>query len=394
MEEEMKKTIIITAVLSITILAGCYNTLTNKQNGENSPRGSGNEAYAALPTEKTNIKGINPFTFKEDNYQEQNIYEADGGKILVKSDKLYLFDVQDQKVVAEAPLKSFDLHEEYYVTEEGYCVVGTEFTESQRITKACYYNKNLDIVQEFNLNEVLGEPYIPVQRIAVAKTGKKIAYATSKELFIYDLDKKEKLILLNLGSENTEANKGLTILSVIAFFDKDTKLAFIGTGFEEKGENEQTTVGTISADGSVIVNEKADLLRLRHMEVTDDYIIFSENTYPTNTGEPAGKVIIIDNATGQILRHTLQDKNEGSNVFLSEKGKYFMTYLQNGDKELIYRIYDTKTGKLMKEMKQEFEGKTDEKYMKIYIQIFDDINEFIAVSAFYNSEPMVTINEF
>jgi uncharacterized membrane protein YgaE (UPF0421/DUF939 family) len=90
----------------------------------------------------------------------------------------------------------------------------------------------------------------------------------------------------------------------------------------------------------------------------------------------------------------LQDKNEGSNVFLSEKGKYFMTYVQNGDKELIYRIYDTKTGKLVKEMKQEFEGKTDENYMKTYIQIFDDINEFIAVSAFYNSEPMVTISEF
>lgn len=390
----MKKTILITAILSITILAGCYNAIVNKPSGENSPVIPGSDMYVALSTEEANIKGINPFTFKEDNYQEQNIYEAGGGKILVKSDKLYLFDVQGQKVAAEAPLKSFDIPEEYYVTEEGYCVVGAEPTESQRITKVWFYNKNLDIVQEFNLNEVLGEPNIHVQHIAVAKTGKKIAYATSKGLFLYDLDKKAKQTLLNLGSESTEANKGLAILSDIAFFDKDTKLAFIGFNYEEKGKEKQTIVGTISADGFVIVNEKAELPRLRHMEVTDDYIAFSENTYPINTGEPAGKVIIIDNAAGQILRHTLQDKNEGSNVFLSEKGKNFMTYVQNGDKEVIYRIYDTKTGKLVRETKQEFDGKTDEKYMKTYIEIFDDTNTFIAVSTFYNSEPVVTISEW
>lgn len=392
----MKKTILITVLLSIAILAGCSNDLANELSEENGHGGSDNQPYADLPVEEANFKGINPFTFKEDNYQEQNIYGAGKGKILIKSDKLYLFDVQDQKLVAETPLKSFKFPERYYITEDGYCVVGIEFTESKRIAKAYFYNKNLDIVQELNLNEVLGESrlHIPVGCIAVTKSGKKIAYATSTGLFLYDLTKETKETLLNYSLENMDINKGLIFLKDIAFFDNDTKLAFIGTSFEEKGENGQTTFGTISADDSGIVNEKADLPNLKHMAVSDDYLAFSEDDYVFGDGKPTGKVIMIDSTTQQILRHTLHDRDEGSNVFLSEKGKYFMSYLQNDNKKITFRIYDSKTGKLIREMKQEFAGKTDEKYMKTYIEIFDDINKFIAVSTFYNSEPVVTINEF
>ncbi|MSU03287.1 hypothetical protein [Tissierella pigra] len=388
----MKKAIVITVILSIAILAGCYNTLTNEQKDENSPGGSYNQAYVAPSTERINFEGANPF--EGINARRGNfIFEAGEGKILVKSDKLYLFDVKGQKVVAEGPLKDFNPPERYFTTEEGYCVVGNEHTESQKITKACYYNENLDIVQEVNLNEVLGES---PKFIAVDKTGKKIAFATDTGLFLYDLVKGTKQTLLNLGLENTEANNGLTYLSDLAFFDKDTKIAFIGSCYEKIGGNskKQPTFGTISVDGTEMVNEKAELPRLRNMEATDYYVAFSEDAYPINTGEPVGKVIIIDNATGQIHRHTLQNKHESQNVFLLGKGKYFITCLQNDDKEVIYRIYDSKTGKLFKETKQEFDGKTDEKYIKTYVQTFDDTNTFIAVSAFYNSEPVVTIHEF
>lgn len=384
----MKKIVFIAVILSVIILTGCFNDLANGPLEENRPDELYNKPYADLSVEEADFQKVNPF--EGINSREKSIYGAGEGKILIRSDKLYLFDVKDQTIVAEAPLKRLELPT-YYTTKSGYWIVGTEVMEDQRITKAYFYNENLDIIQEFNLTEILG----PSPRtIAISQSGKKIAYATNNGLFLYDLTEETKQSLFNLGLENIEVNEGLVSFRDITFFDNDTKLAFMGTSFEENDMNGQTTFGIISIDGSVVFNEKALLPRLQHMGVSDDYLAFSEGLYPFGTGAPVGEVIMIDNATQQIIRHTLMDKDEGSNIFLSEKGKYFMTYLQKGSSEIIYKIYDSKTGDLIQEMEQKFFGEAAENYMRTYIEIFDDSHTFIAVSTFYEAEPVVAIHEF
>lgn len=406
----MKRAFFIAGLLSLIILSACsdssakeqtkkgnwqqndtvenFNTHADKSEEKHTDE-LDSKTSTDLYIEKDDSLDISPF--KGINNREKCIYKAGQGKILIKSDKLYLFDIQEKKVIAKTQLKSFIYPETYFVTDDGYCLVGTNETENQKITTAYFYNKNLDLIKELNLTELIGKP---LRSVAVSKSGNKIAYSTDKELSIYNLTEKTKQTVLNLGAENIKKNKGLISLWDIKFFDNDTKIAFMGSSTEENDRDEQTTFGIIHTDGSEVINEKTDLPQLQHMAVSDDYLAFSEGIYPFGTGVPAGKVLIMDNAKEKFVKYSLTDKNESSSVFLSEKGKYFMTCLHKDTNKIIFRIYDSKTGNLIREMKQNLADEIAGNYIKTYIEAFDDSNTFIAVSTFHGSDPVVTIHKF
>ncbi len=337
-----------------------------------------NSQYGTI--DNTDIQGSNPFVGI--NNREKSIFGAGDGKIFVKSDKLYIFDVYNQKIVAETPLNGFVPPESYSVTENGYCVTGSEIRDSQRYLKAVYYDKELNLIQQLDLNELTSKA---PRMAAITKSGQKIAYATEQEIVLYDLNTGTMQSLLNLSAEN------IATLIDIKFFDNDNKLAFMGTNFAENGID-QPVFGYVPVTGSGTVTEKAGLPQLQNMAVSDDCVAFSEGIYPVGTGEPVGQVIIIDSSTGQIRRHNLLEKSEGSNIFLSDKGNYFMSCQNKGGK-IIFRVYDSKTGEMIQEMSQDI-GASSEQYVKTQIAIFDDSRTFIALSAFNNTDPVMAIDKF
>ncbi|SNS92693.1 Uncharacterized conserved protein, FlaG/YvyC family [Anaerovirgula multivorans] len=377
----MKKIFLIVAIIIMAIFTGCSNTISNASSEDEMTGRLGNNSVEESVMNET----------KPVNEDRSSIYEWGDGKILIKLDKLYLLDIKTQKILSEEPLKGLNYIEWYYTTNDGYCLIDTYIIENDGIIddiiyNAYFYNKDLEQIKEMNLNELLDSD--DILAIAISKSGNKIAYTTFDGLFVYDMLKQTKQSILNLNSENFEINKGFNVITNIAFFNQDKKIAFIGY-------NDKTTFGTINIDGSELVDHKATLPRLEHMDVSDTYLSFSEGLYPRGHGVPAGEVILINNATNQMLKHTLQDKNEGSNVFLSEEGKYFATSIQKGSNEIIIRIYDSQTGELIREIKRDFAGKPVEKYRRTYIKLFDSINTFIAVSTFFDGhEPMVVIDEF
>lgn len=316
------------------------------------------------------------------------IYDGGDGTILVISDKLYRLDIKNQTVLAETSLLTFDNSETYHVTNDGYCAIGSK----QNKIVCVMLDKNLKQTGEMNLTDLFEIDSTPC--IAVSKTGKVFAYATQYGLFTYDTVEKTKFTVMDFDTKNAEKNKNLVAFTNLAFTNEDKSLAFIGGVIIQGNTNSETTFGMVNTDGPGLINNKSTVPQLECIGASNSYVAFSEGIYVSRTAKSSGEVSILESATQSLSKYSLVDKNESQHLFLSDEGKHFVTSVQNGSKELIYRVYDSETGKLLKEFTQSFIGKAGEQAMKTSICISDSTQKFIVVTVFGKDAPMVGIYEF
>lgn len=323
------------------------------------------------------------------------IYYGGENKMIIDSNNLYLIEGISQEKLAQVQAIKFDLKASYYVIENGYCGIGGIINNKDIIYKAFFYDGELNLLEELNLTEVLGLNTI-APAMAIAHSGEKIAFFEKNGLFLYNRITKTKELVLEINQNTLEKNKGLIYISDLVFTNDDKSIVYIGQSLEHMVDNEesQLSIGIVDVDGNNLLNYRVPYTRINNIGVSDTFVTFSESLYPFGTGESTGKVILIEEKSKEIIEHVLLDKRESQNLFLSDEGKYFATSIENKPQSLIVRIYETKTGQLIKEFEQKFSEPLAKNFRKAEIKIFDEVKSCVVFSLFYGENPLIHSFDF
>ncbi|MCG7437668.1 transcriptional regulator [Lysinibacillus fusiformis] len=309
----------------------------------------------------------------------KNIYYADGNKILILADKLYLYDLGAREVIAEAPKLLFN-RENYWVIENGYAVVGETLISRNDKVRAVkgvrnynciFYDHNLNKVAEFDFNKLVGDNAIglDMENISFSSDGTKVLYALTDGLYQYDFVKNKKSTIVNLKSNDYSERFGIVAFEQIDFTNYDKNIAFKAQSFDIPVLTDSSSFdscGILNTNGSLLWNRGVfDDYKCKKITAYNDHILLAEDITIAS-----GRLFVFEYPSDKMISHILLEKLESGSVSGSDFGKYFATSIPNNDSWII-RIYNTKTGKLESEQQVSSGGK---EYMAQdpIIKIIDD----------------------
>lgn len=261
---------------------------------------------------------------------------AGDGKLFVVADKLYLYDTTTASVLAatETPLSYFDVQ----IIDGGYLLSGM----GDDGMMAYVYDKSLSLNREIAVNELLTEDFV-VSEIGVAAStdGKKLAIASLRGVYLYDLEA-ERLTTLLDSDVGTSAIR-LSMLYGLAFVQDNSRLAFYGGGFSVPkidGENSFFIYGSMAVDGSDLKLAKSSAEDMEEIQRRGCRLFF------TQTFSKKGPSLWLDGKTGDENTISYITSDEGRDgVYSSEQGKYVATAVLDGS--LTVRVYDVDSGELI-----------------------------------------------
>lgn len=222
---------------------------------------------------------------------------AGNDKIIVLSDKLYLYDTQSGVVLAETepPLEFFEV----YAFEGGYLLTGF----SSNGATAYFYDENLSLTKEIVTMDLLEEDL--VTSIAISSDGKKLALAGTYGLYVYDLENESTERLLVQGDRFAANSMEIVFFSSVTFLSENTQIAYCGRGrsISDTADDELFSIcGTVAVNG--------DHLNIAKLS---DYVIDTNNiqnrvnrifmpqeiSEPGDFGKNTASLIWLDSKTGQ-----------------------------------------------------------------------------------------------
>ena len=222
---------------------------------------------------------------------------AGNDKIIVLSDKLYLYDTQSGVVLAETepPLEFFEVS----AFEGGYLLTGF----SSNGATAYFYDENLSLTKEIVTMDLLEEDL--VTSIAISSDGKKLALAGTYGLYVYDLENESTERLLVQGDRFAANSMEIVFFSSVTFLSENTQIAYCGRGrsISDTADDELFSIcGTVAVNG--------DHLNIAKLS---DYVIDTNNiqnrvnrifmpqeiSEPGDFGKNTASLIWLDSKTGQ-----------------------------------------------------------------------------------------------
>lgn len=293
---------------------------------------------------------------------------AGNDKIIVLSDKLYLYDTQSGVVLAETepPLEFFEVS----AFEGGYLLTGF----SSNGATAYFYDENLSLTKEIVTMDLLEEDL--VTSIAISSDGKKLALAGTYGLYVYDLENESTERLLVQGDRFAANSMEIVFFSSVTFLSENTQIAYCGRGrsISDTADDELFSIcGTVAVNG--------DHLNIAKLS---DYVIDTNNIQnrvnrifmPQEISEPGdfvkntASLKWLDSKTGQENQFAFSSSDEGcEGVYSSEQGTYAATAVLG--ESLIIRIYEVSSGSLIH--KEEIENPDKTYFYRIpQIYLFDN----------------------
>lgn len=268
---------------------------------------------------------------------------AGNDKVIVLSDKLYLYDTQSGAVLAETepPLEFFEVS----AFEGGYLLAGFS---SSGLT-AYFYDENLSLTRTIIIMNLLEEDAVTGESgIDVSSDGKKLALAGLNDLYVYNLETES---IENLLGERLAANN-IEILSLrgVAFLCEDTQIAYCGSARSESGTSSAESFyiyGTVAVNGNQLSITKTSDYALDEIQNRDNRIFMpQEISEPGDFGKNTASLKWFDSKTGQENQFGFSSDAEGcEGVYSSEQGNYAATAVL-GEK-LTIRIYEVSSGSLI-----------------------------------------------
>lgn len=328
----------------------------------------------------------------------KNIYYAHGNKVLISADKLYLYDVDSENIVAEAPQETVE-SEQFWVIDSGYVSVKESnhndpgMMEGVPHYTGTFYNHELQIVSEFDFNQSVDEDdlLISLDGISFSKSGNKLAYATYSGLYTYDFEKDSKTKVIDLELEDSKARADIVVVEQVGIINEDTRIAFKAQTLSKVPEKPSyDTCGVVNVDGTELSNRTFDSLTCKQVTSYSDLLLLAED--PTIA---SGKLMVMETTNDKTKLHTLMNQEEGGNVTGSDGGQYFATSSSNKDGFTI-RVYNTETGQLEGEQ----QVAADEKGLYLshdpVIKLLDDTRTYIILlgSKRDDIETKMIINDF
>ena len=264
---------------------------------------------------------------------------AGDGKLFVVADKLYLYDTATGSVLAktETPLRSFEVQ----AIDKGYILSGM----GDDGMMVYIYDSALTLSKKIAVNQLLTEDFVVSETgTAISTDGKKLAIATLRGLYLYDLEKEKLTTLLDLTKKAGTSKIQISVLDGVAFSQDNSQIMFYGGGLTipaKKGENSFSIYGSLALDGSDLKITKSATYSIEEMQGRTNRLFFPQIFTKNN-----GTLLWLDRKTGDKNTLSFATKDEGRNgVYSSEQGNYAATVVLG--KSLTIRIYDVASGKLI-----------------------------------------------
>ena len=352
-------------------LSACGNRQENGNSSEYGainmdPQSEENDLSENTGNESSNINVIN----LQDNGTDKNMmavstvkdsafsgkvsgcYYADGSRIIVAADQLYLYDMGKGETIASADISMEDLCVQTFT--DGYFVVGQgkagggdsngSFAASESGGINGYIlNKDFAIQDTISFSGLLSDDFIvQITGIAISQDGKQVAFGGLSGLYLYDISSRKVRTILNYSEEGTAGNMQIVTMDSLTFTGNNT-LVYVGMATDTSiGGDGVSVYGTVSTDSAnLTITKKGDYkVDTEEVQKGGNLLIMPQSFDKNN-----GTLLMLDTISNTEKTMSFSSRSEGKDgVYCSGQGKYVATAILE-ESSVTINIYDTTSGK-------------------------------------------------
>ena len=279
-------------------------------------------------------------------------YYADGSRIIVAADQLYLYDTGKSETIASADISMGDLCVQTFT--DGYFVVGQgkagggdsngSFAASESGGINGYIlNKDFAIQDTISFSGLLSDDFIPqITGIAISQDGKQVAFGGLQGLYLYDVSSRKVRTILNYSEEGTAGNMQIVTMDSLTFTGNNT-LVYVGMATDTSiGGDGVSVYGTVSTDSAnLTITKKGDYkVDTEEVQKGGNLLIMPQSFDKNN-----GTLLMLDTISNTENTMSFSSRSEGKDgVYCSGQGKYVATAILE-ESSVTINIYDTASGK-------------------------------------------------
>ena len=278
-------------------------------------------------------------------------YYADGNRIIVAADQLYLYDAGKGETIASADISMGDLCVQTFT--DGYFVVGQgkaeggsngSFAASESDGINGYIlNKDFAVQDTISFSELLSDDFIlQITGIAISQDGKQVAFGGLQGLYLYDVSSRKVRTILNYSEEGTADNMQIVTMDSLTFTGNNT-LVYVGMATDTSiGGDGVSVYGTVSTDSAnLTITQKGDYnVDTEEVQKGGNLLIMPQSFDKNN-----GTLLMLDTISNTEKTMSFSSRSEGEDgVYCSGQGKYVATAILE-ESSVTVNIYDTASGK-------------------------------------------------
>ena len=278
-------------------------------------------------------------------------YYADGNRIIVAADQLYLYDAGKGETIASADISMGDLCVQTFT--DGYFVVGQgkaeggsngSFAASESGGINGYIlNKDFAVQDTISFSGLLSDDFIvQITGIAVSQDGKQVAFGGLSGLYLYDISSRKVRTILNYSEEGTAGNMQIVTMDSLTFTGNNT-LVYVGMATDTSiGGDGVSVYGTVSTDSAnLTITQKGDYnVDTEEVQKGGNLLIMPQSFDKNN-----GTLLMLDTIANTENTLSFSSRSEGKDgVYCSGQGKYVATAILE-ESSVTINIYDTASGK-------------------------------------------------
>ena len=298
-----------------------------------------------------NIMAVSRFKDSAFSGKVSGCYYADGSRIIVAADKLYLYDMRKGETIASADISMEDLCVQTFT--DGYFIVGQgkagggsngSFAASESGGINGYIlNKDFAVQDTISFSGLLSDDFTSqVAGIAISQDGKQVAFGGLQGLYLYDISSRKVRTILNYSEEGTAGNMQIVTMDSLTFTGNNT-LVYVGMATDTSIGGEGVSVyGTVSTDSAnLTITKKGDYkVDTEEVQKGGNLLIM-----PQSFDENNGTLLMLDTVSNTENTMSFSSRSEGKDgVYCSRQGKYVAAAILK-ESSVTINIYDTASGK-------------------------------------------------
>lgn len=279
-------------------------------------------------------------------------YYADGSRIIIAADKLYLYDTGKGETIASADISVGDLCVQTFT--DGYFVVGQEkaggggsngsfATSESGGINGYILNKDFAIQDTISFSGLLSDDFIvQITGIAISQDGKQVAFSGLQGLYLYDISSRKVRTILNYYEEGTADNMQIATMDSLNFTGNNT-LVYVGMATDTSvGGDGVSVYGTVSTDSAnLTITKKGDYkVDTEEVQKGGNLLIMPQSFDKNN-----GTLLMLDTISNTEKTMSFSNRSEGKDgIYCSGQGEYVATAILE-ESSVTINIYDTASGK-------------------------------------------------
>ena len=299
-----------------------------------------------------NMMAVSSFKDSAFSGKVSGCYYADGNRIIVAADQLYLYDMGKGETIASADISMEDLCVQTFT--DGYFVVGQgkaggggsngSFAASESGGINGYIlNKDFAIQDTISFSGLLSDDFTSqITGIAISQDGKQVAFGGLQGLYLYDVSSRKVRTILNYSEEGTAGNMQIATMDSLTFTGNNT-LVYVGMATDTSvGGDGVSVYGTVSTDSAnFTITKKGDYkIDTEEVQKGGNLLIM-----PQSFDENNGTLLMLDTISNTENAMSFSSRSEGKDgVYCSGQGKYVATAILE-ESSVTINIYDTASGK-------------------------------------------------